>query len=273
VEDTGTLLLLFTRRTVGSDTEHMIRSGTSEGYMGVYRTESHDQGLTWSVPEEITGEVKQKNWYWYALGPGGAVTIRYNTKHRGRIIVPANHSLDGGSSNEYLGAHVIYSDDRGRTWSKGAVDSEGQGTVNPNETAVVELTDGTLYFNTRNHNGEDTIAHRAITTSRDGGETFSFPFRHEPGLTTPIVHASLTRNATTLFFVAPHDQEDRINLSMWTSSDEASTWALKQTVYEGPSAYSSICMLSGQMPGILFEADDYGKIIFKSLFLQDMDPG
>ena len=271
IEATGRLILLFTKRTVGSDTENMIRNGSAAGYMGVFQTISDDLGLTWSSPKEITAEVKRENWNWYAVGPGGALVMEYNPTHRGRIIVPANHSLDKGSSNEFLGAHIIWSDDNGSTWKIGAADSQGEATVNPNETAVVELTNGDLYFNTRNHSGMDTIAHRAITLSRDGGLTFTTRFHHETQLLTPVVHAALARNETVGFFIAPNSWDKRINLSLWTSTDETSTWQFNRVLYTGPSAYSSACLIGDHALGILFEADEYEKIVFKSLPLEDIE--
>ncbi len=269
IEETETLLLLYTRRTVGTDTEYMIRNGTSEGYMGVYMKKSLDRGLTWSPEKEITRKVKKKNWRWYALGPGGAIVMKYNAAHAGRIIVPANHSLSGGAGNEFLGAHVIYSDDHGMTWSIGAVDSEGEGSVNPNETAVAELKNGDLYFNTRNHSMEDTVAHRAFTVSHDGGKSFAHPFRHEPALLTPIVHAAMTRDDHKVWFIAPNDWNERVNLTLWQSDDETKSWSRKELIHEGAAAYSSSCMLGDDRLAILFEADDYGRILFRAWDVND----
>lgn len=271
IEEEHRLLLLFTRRTVGTDTEQMIREGSSAGYMGVYMTTSMDQGLTWANPEEITAAVKRSNWNWYSLGPGGAIIMKNSRHYAGRIIVPANHSLNTGSTNDYLGAHVIYSDDRGKSWKIGAVDSEGEGMVNPNETAVTELNNGTLYFNTRNHNPQDSVAHRAVTYSEDGGERFVRRFYHEEQLITPIVHASLCRTAGEIFFIAPYDLWDRVNMSLWRSDDESVSWEYDRQLYDGPSAYSSATAMNDQLLGILMETDDYGEIVFKSLPLDHTD--
>ena len=47
----------------------------------------------------------------------------------------------------------MVSDDHGKTWKLGAVDDSYDDGLNANETTVVELEDGTLYFNTRDQNG------------------------------------------------------------------------------------------------------------------------
>jgi sialidase-1 len=130
------------------------------------------------------------------------------------------------------------------------------------------LSGGDLYFNTRNHSGEDTVAHRAVTISRDGGESFESPFHHEEKLVTPIVHASLARIAKSVFFVAPSDWQDRVDLSLWQSDDETLTWRYVLLLYDGPSAYSSMCIPEDGTLGILFEADDYTRILYKSVPLE-----
>jgi sialidase-1 len=259
------LIVLFTKRTVGDDSEYQLRNGTSKGFVGVYKTESSDLGENWSVPVEITASVKKMEWRWYTVGPGGAIIQKYNKKLKNRIIVPSNHSTDKGPGNEFLGTHVIYSDDGGNSWEIGATDSEGFGSLNPNETCVVELSDGSLYFNTRNQNANDTDSNRGFALSNDGGLTFKNKFNYENGLQTPVVHASMTRNKKSVFFIAPCNPKERINLSLWTSNDECKTWNLNSSIYKGSSAYSSSCMISEKTLAILFEADDYSRIVFQSI--------
>ena len=52
-----------------------------------------DDGVTWSAPREITDDVKQPEWTWYATGPG----IGIQTKG-GRLVIPANHAEGGTAS-------------------------------------------------------------------------------------------------------------------------------------------------------------------------------
>ncbi len=255
VKQENKILLLFTKRTVASDTEDKIREGTSEGYVGAYVIESLDNGNTWSEVMEITDKVKLKNWRWYAFGPGGAIIMENDPAQNGRIIVPANHSTEGGKGNQFLGSHVVYSDDHGESWQIGAVDSEGSGSVNPNELTVVETRENTLYFNTRNQNlRPDSISNRAITYSQDGGITFERKFFQEPNFITPVVHGSLVRSLKNIFFIAPNDPSERKNLSMWVSRNETQTWAQPVLLQEGFSAYSSSIMLDDNRVGILFES-------------------
>ena len=254
IKNENKILLLFTKRTISSDTEDKIREGTSTGYVGAYITESLDHGITWSKVKEISDQVKLKNWLWYAFGPGGAIILQKGNSCKGRIIIPANHSILGGSGNEYLGAHIVYSENQGESWHIGAVDSEGMGSVNPNELTVIETNSGTLYFNARNQNYQpDPLGNRAITFSRDGGDSFARKFFHEPQLVTPVVHASLTRLNDRILFIAPSNPSERKNLSIWISDDEALTWSIPHLLHEGWSAYSSSVNLEGEKVGVLFE--------------------
>jgi sialidase-1 len=254
IKNENKILLLFTKRTIASDTEDKIRNGTSAGYVGAYITESLDHGITWSKVKEITDQVKLKNWLWYAFGPGGGIILRRGNICKGRIIIPANHSIPGGSGNEYLGAHIVYSDNQGESWHIGAVDSEGMGSVNPNELTVIETNIGTLYFNARNQNYQpDPLGNRAITFSRDGGASFARKFFHEPQLITPVVHASLARLNDRILFIAPSNPSERKNLSIWISDDEALTWTTPQLLQAGWSAYSSSVSFEGEMVGVLYE--------------------
>lgn len=251
------ILLLFTKRTVATDTEGAIRNGTSEGYVGAYTTSSQDHGITWSPVKEITDQVKLKSWRWYAFGPGGAIVLQKEDENQGRIVIPANHSIDGGSGNEYLGSHAIFSDDHGKSWQIGAVDSQGMGSVNPNELTVIETSRGTLYFNARNQNNQpDSLGNRAITYSRDGGLTFVRKFFHEPQMITPVVHASLTRLKDRILFLAPSNLQERKNFAVWISDDETLTWSSPYLIQEGWAAYSSSVNLKGNEAGILFETGD-----------------
>src|SRR5262245_35179900 len=64
---TGTVWLLLTHN-LGKDTERAIRAGTSKGTRTVWVTKSTDDGATWSKPAEITKDVKDPKWTWYATG-------------------------------------------------------------------------------------------------------------------------------------------------------------------------------------------------------------
>ena len=132
---------------------------------------SDDHGQTWSPRREITESVKRPTWGWYATGPVHSIQIQRGP-HRGRLVIPTDHRIgEGGKDRGALGAHAVLSDDHGATWRLGAIDATYEDGLNANETTVVELADGTLYFNTRDQNG-NAPGTRGETWSTDGGESF-----------------------------------------------------------------------------------------------------
>src|SRR5579884_1765630 len=148
---TGIVWLLLTHN-LGNDTEDRIVGGTSKGTRTVWVTKSHDDGATWDKPIEITSQVKRANWTWYATGPGIGIQLK-----SGRLVVPCDNCVAGSKIQQ---AHVILSDDGGRSWHLG-------GVVGPqcNEAQVVELSDGRLMLNIRSYRGHHC---RLIAFSKDG---------------------------------------------------------------------------------------------------------
>ena len=67
---TGTIWLPLTKN-LGNENEKLIRTGKSKGGRTVWITKSDDDGCTWQ-PVEITKDVSDPQWTWYATGPGWA---------------------------------------------------------------------------------------------------------------------------------------------------------------------------------------------------------
>jgi len=239
---------LFVVRTAGHVVGDDIVRGTvsPEDAPRPFLLHSDDHGATWSDPVEITADVKLPDMRHYVGGPGHGIQLKKG-HYAGRLLLPGNHNVrppeDGNPP--IVGSHVIYSDDAGETWQLGAIDRHDDGKVHPNETTLVELDDGTVYFNTRNQRGS-TPGHRAATTSSDGGTTFDAPFRIVPDLETPIVHGSLfeltrrTDRHERIIFSAPGHPSARENLTLWSSLDGADSWRKSLVLYDGPSGYSDL---------------------------------
>ena len=176
---TGALWLLSTHNR-GTDREKDIIAGTSQASRTVWAMRTMDDGLTWSAPVEITASVKRPDWTWYATGPGVGIQTR-----SGRLVIPANHAEAGSGIHR---SHIVYSDDGGEHWTLGA--SADPGT---NESQVVELSDGRLMLNMRNHPPlPDNF--RMVAISGDGGRTLS-KARPDRVLVEPPAQASLIRLA------------------------------------------------------------------------------
>lgn len=266
VLDTGRILLVHVRAAAGA-TEDAILRGRVKPADGrrVWVQHSDDDGVTWSAPKEITGQVKKADWRWYATTPGHAVQLG-----TGRVVVPGNHTLpptgtDTGTEAKYNSGHCLLSDDRGATWSLGYVDENTDGYVNANETTAAELPDGRVYFNTRNDTGSSrppapSPGNRADAHSTDGGRTLVKPFRPQAGLVTPVVQGSLLqlRDPDLLLYSGPADPTARALMTVRASADGGTTWRPAHTVDGLPAAYSDLVRVDGATVGLLYETGDFG---------------
>ncbi|MEV7191474.1 sialidase family protein [Streptomyces sp. NPDC093510] len=271
---TGRILLVQVRNSAAA-TEDAIRRGKVSAANGrrVWVQHSDDDGLTWTTPREITGQVKRANWRWYATTPGHAVQLT-----TGRVVVPANHSLpptgtDNGTEGKYNGGHCLLSDDDGATWRIGYIDDNVNGYINVNETTVAELPDGRLYFNTRNDS--PAPGNRADAHSRDGGVSLAKPFRPQAGLTGPVVEGSVLqlRDPDVLLFSGPADPGFRALMSVRRSTDGGVTWQVAHTVDGLPAAYSDLSRLDAGTVGLLYETGDfsaYETISFRRIPVEEL---
>jgi sialidase-1 len=243
---TDTIWLLLTHN-LGKDREAEISTGKSQGTRTVWITSSKDDGQTWAEPRDITSEVKDPPWGWYATGPGIGIQITRG-KHRGRLVVPCDQKNTGRFS------HVIYSDNHGKTWKLGAKTTDGC-----NECQVVELADGRLMLNIRNT--DNSKKHRQVSFSDDGGMTWSEPIR-DGALIEPVCQASILRyrwpagfgTGEILFSNPASTKRERMTVRM--STDEGKTWAYSRVLWEGPSAYSCLGRLTDGTVLCLHEAGE-----------------
>ncbi|MBO8193216.1 exo-alpha-sialidase [Streptomyces oryzae] len=266
----GRVLLVFVRSAADATEERIRRGevGDAEGRR-VWTQFSEDNGASWSAPRDITAAVKKPDWRWYATTPGHALQLS-----SGRILVPANHSTpptlpgDDGTEGRYNGGHDLLSDDGGANWRIGYVDDNPDGWINVNETTAAELTDGTVYFNTRNDS--DAPAHRADARSTDGGETLTAPFAPQDNLTAPVVEASVLqlRDPDVLLFSAPSRPDTRYRMSVRASTDGGTTWREAHTVDDRRAAYSDLVRADEEAVGLLYETGQdsaYETITFRRI--------
>jgi sialidase-1 len=242
-ESTGRIWL-FVTQNYGPDTYGTIVNGTSRGVRTIWSTYSDDEGATWSQPVNRFSEVQAPNTRWDGTGPGIGIQLQQGAA-KGRLVIPA---IDRN----------IQSDDHGVTWYESGKLPPGLG-----EPTVVELTDGTLMRNDRLSSNQE-IRRRGISTSPDQGVTWS-PIYYDNTLIDPICEASIIRympadNNTgnrMLLFANPADTVTRDKMTVRISNDDGQTWATSKTVYQGPSAYSSLAILPDGKVSLLFEGGEY----------------
>lgn len=238
---------------------------------------SKDNGLTWNRDGQ-TSSIENKletltigdipvflQWpigsYWYYVNcPQGenGITLQFG-KNKGRLVVPARvQRRIENTSFPYPGKMdlnvVIYSDDGGKTWKQG----NPTFPFGKDESAIAELSDGSLYHNSRNNinNGN-----KYICWSYDGGETWKdhsvstvLPDGPSSGMRVKEGHyglmAGLVRlpyeNRDILIFSnvdskgANPAENGRTGMTVWGSFDGAKTWPIKRMIDSGPSDYSGL---------------------------------
>ena len=256
--DTNTIWVFTTRIAAGGGKQKVIDGDTG---MTLWTTESRDEGATWSTPVELSGKIQgyDPRITYNANGPGVGIQLA-----SGRLVVPRYYRLKG-SSDSY--AHVIYSDDHGRTWRQGR--PTGAYT---NENQIVELSPNVLMMNARSYHGRNR---RAISISRDGGETWSEPKLHD-ALIEPVCEAGFIRftlpgtSRKALLFSNPA-ATTRTNMTVRLSYDDGETWPASKVLHPGPSAYSSLIALPDGTLACLYERGEkgpYEKLTFARFSLE-----
>jgi sialidase-1 len=217
----------------------------------IYR--SKDQGRTWQAETPRIEGDSHGNIPSMHMNEHG-ITLRHGS-HRGRLIRPtrwyAGKNDRAPWPQHYTNA--IFSDDGGRSWQA----SEPFPAFGTGEATIAELSDGTVYYNTRRHwapDGENP-RRRWTAISKDGGATwadltFCGILPDGPQDTNYGCMGGLTRLPVTgrdiLLYSNCDSPQGRHHGTVWASFDGGRSWPLKRLVFEGAFAYSS--MTSGR-PG------------------------
>lgn len=250
-EKTGRIWM-FSTWNLGTDRETEIIRKESTDTRRPYLFYSDDSGRTWSEPVDMSASCKDPDWGWYATGPGIGIQLM-GSEFKGRIVIPANHSYDdpeGQIKGQFAyGAHVLISDDHGKTWKMSKAIRPGC-----NESQVVEASDGSLLMNMRSYNEQYS---RAISRSIDGGDTWS-EIWHDYQLTEPRCQASIIRHAAAggenlILFSNPATAKQRSHMTIKASRDDGESWYAGWLINAGLSGYSCLVSLRGGDVGILYE--------------------
>jgi hypothetical protein len=160
---------------------------------------------------------------------------------------------------------VAYSDDHGQTWQWG-----GRSQGYAGEACIVELSDGSVYINNRNHDPR-SLGYRSWAISRDGGQTFT-EFGVDETLIEGRCHASLARYDSPegdqpgrILFLNPavfdnvkQDPAPRHHMTVRLSYDDGKTWPISKCLYEGPGGYSDMIVLDDGVILCGFEVSESG---------------
>jgi sialidase-1 len=271
---------LFLFYNTGNNHEGEVRKG--KGLREVWYKTSLDGGGTWSEPVNITLQVHKPNqpqinpayhfsedWRSFANTPGHALQFEQG-KYKGRIYIPANHSAGNPLPhfNDYK-ANGYYTDDHGKTFHI----SEDVSTPGGNECMAAPVYPNGLVMNIRNQSGSEKA--RIIAYSKNGGESWDTTY-NDKDLPDPVCQGSILRldskkGKNVLAFCNAADTSKRDNLTLRISLDGGRTWARSITVDKSPdgqknnSAYSDIVQIGKNEIGVLYEKDEYTKIVFTTV--------
>ena len=241
-----------------------------QNWTRVFYRYSDDDGLTWQPKLrdkaiEITDLLKdnKNGWTFFMTGPGHGIQLEHqkgaNAKKNGRLILQMwNRKAVNIRPRDY-GVVLIYSDDGGKTWKRGA---ETQKFYGENESRIVEFGDGRVLLNSRGSEAEDNSKRidarrsRIFAFSSDGGETFADPILR-PELNYTNIDSGLNRYVTRdgkecFIFTHPDDPARRIKMTASLSCDGLQTWSYHKLIDEGRAAYSDVVILPDNTIGVLY---------------------
>jgi sialidase-1 len=266
--ESGRIFLMY-QRIPAHLKEHSATTATGLDGPDIYRNLlvwSDDDGKTWSKPQDVTATTKRpERATTIASGPGIGIQLTRGA-HRGRLIIPFNEGPYGKWQN-----FAVLSDDAGKTWHYGAdvpgamvPDGKGGERSQINEVQMVELSDGSVRLSSRQFAGAKV---RRTSISKDGGETWS-PVVELPELADPSCMQGLLRysfddgNGLGKLLHTGPDSTKRDHGTVYLSTDDGATWPVKRELYAGGFAYSVPTKLADGRVGVLFEADNYKRIVF-----------
>lgn len=220
-------------------------------YQHFYYTRTIDDGEHFAPPVEITPTLLQfraeYDWTVLVPGPGHGLCLA-----NGRLIVPIWMANGGGTAHRPSVVSVIYSDDGGASWQRGAIAVQNtELTPNPSETVAYELPDGQVVLNFRH---ESLQYRRGVTVSANGIDGWS-PVQLVEDLYEPICYAGLlnvapSRAGSLLVFSNPAGDpnivvterlaQPRTNLTIRLSRDGGDTWPVAKLLEAGVTGYSDL---------------------------------
>lgn len=216
----------------------------------MYISRSHDNGMTWSEPEDITHFVygaecedeERKEWLGGFFGSGNGLLTS-----TGRIMFVI--AMRENNTREVVCNYAVYSDDNGQTWQV-----SGRASVGGDEAKVTELVDGRILMSIR-RNG-----YRWYNISEDGGVTWQETTSEWTDIVAPACNGDLIRYTSVndgydknrLLHSVP-EGSSRKNVTVYVSYDEGESWQTKKCIVPYNSAYSSLCVLPDNTIGLYVE--------------------
>ncbi len=218
-----------------------------------YQSISRDNGQSWSPPVDITAQIygneatdpMTRTWQGAFVTSGAAVQL---SSGRLMAVLLVRETFSREISN-----FIIYSDDNAATWKV----LPNRALLHGGEAKIIEINHGHLLMSVRKQ------GKRTFVVSKDHGMNWSIPFEKDE-ITDPSCNGDLIRYTSTqqgfqrnrILHSIPLATSRR-NVSVLLSYDEGESWPVKKSIYPGPSAYSSMTVLSDGTIGLYYEVGEY----------------
>lgn len=268
VEQASGRIFLMYQRIPGNLKEHSKETAVGLDGPHIYRNLlvwSDDDGITWSQPLDVTATTKRPDRATtICSGPGTGIQLTRGP-HRGRLVFPFNEGPFWLWQN-----FAVFSDDAGKTWKMGV---DAPGAMIPdgkkgqrsqvNEVQMVEMSDGSVRLDSRQFGGAPV---RKTAVSRDGGLTWSsvadIKDIRDPSCMAGVLRYSFDDGTGMgkIIHTGP-DSARRDHGTVYLSLDDGATFPIKRELWAGKFAYSVPARLADGRIGVLFEADDYKRIV------------
>lgn len=215
---------------------------------------SHDNGLTWDAPVDITNSL-------YGAGCDDAARSgihalfpssgSFTQTADGKLLCVAPVRYTSNTTHSTFGAHIISSSDHGKTWTM----SNNAALLDADESKIVELDNGNWLVSSRHAGG------RYFATSSNEGESWSSRTTktelYEPGCNGDLIRLTSLSGGSDknrLLHSIPN-AGSRKNVTVFLSTDEGDTWTVKKSICPKGSAYSSLTVLPDGTIGCYYEED------------------
>lgn len=244
-------------------------SGDDKGALNVVRTtylwlmHSDDDGKTWSLPKDITPQVKKDWMKFIGTGPGVGIQLE-----NGKLVFPIYHTNSNIRVSQ--SSAVIVSEDNGETWEIGESPMKTLGRDPETMTSGGMLTESQVI---QTNNGElklfmrNTIANTVqIATSNDEGKTW-YKVENDPNI--PEIYCQLSvidfeKDGKEYVMISNPSLDGRMDGKVHLgeiAQDGSIKWTNSQLLAKGHFQYSSLTKLPDGKFGVLYELDDVnGKI-------------
>lgn len=210
---------------------------------------SQDDGRSWQAqPTVIEKDANGNNPSMHMNEHG--ITLRHGG-HKGRLLRPSRYygPKDGEEHWPQQYTNAIYSDDGGVSWkTSDPFPENGTG-----EAALVELADGSIYYNSRVHWSERPHnRRRREARSIDGGASWKnwrivkvLPDGDQGrtyGCMGGLTRLPLRERDILIFSNLDTNASHRERVTVWASFDGGKSWPIKRLVDAGRSGYSSLAV-------------------------------